>query len=440
MRFFKKIPLHLWVALSNWLSRAGSVSAQLVCLPLLTTLLTPKEFAAYAIAVSLMTWYQLSDFGFGNSTQNHIAEARAHNKDIGPLIAATSLLGAAVLALAVILLIPGSLLLNQLLLRPINLPDAVHPQLMLWMSGVLLVGFALGTMAQKMLYAMQKGVYANLLGLFNSLGFLGLLWGVARDADSSERLLACVLAYTLPMGLTGIVSLSWLAYKYGHWDWHAIKNCLGLSRVRAWRFWLFAFLAACTLNVDYVIMSRTLSAEDIGVYNVLFRVYWVGMALYSGLLTATWSVFTALGAQGDFVAIGRQVRLYLLSGMGALILGSAVMAIFLPEIMQLLAPGLNIQVTYLTLALFTTYIAFRIWTDTYAVALQALSEVNVFLIIVPVQALVSITGQWFLSKAFGLNGILMGLILSFVLTVAWLLPYQLKQRFRVNSTAVTLPL
>lgn len=433
MRFFKKIPLHLWVALSNWLSRAGSVGAQLVCLPLLTTLLTPKEFAAYAIAVSLMTWYQLSDFGFGNSTQNHIAEARAHHKDIGPFVAATSLLGAAVLGMAAILLFPVSALLNQLLLNPINLPEAAQPQRMLWMSGVLLVGFALGTMAQKILYAMQKGIYANLLGLLNSLGFLGLLWGVARDVDLSERLLACVLSYTLPMGLTGIVSLSWLAYKYGKWHWPAMKNCLRLLRVRAWRFWLFAFLAACTLNVDYIIMSRTLSAEDIGVYNVLFRVYWVGMALYSGLLTATWSVFTTLGAQGKFAAIEKQIQLYLLAGIGALILGSMVMAIFLPQIMQLLAPGLNIQVTYLTLVLFTTYIAFRIWTDTYAVALQALSEVNIFLYIVPVQALISITGQWFLSKVFGVNGILMGLMLSFLLTVAWVLPYQLKKHFRIKT-------
>lgn len=126
MLFIKNIPLHLWVALSNWFSRVGSVAAQLVCLPLLTTLLTPKEFAAYAIAVSLMTWYQLSDFGFGNSTQNHIAEARAHNKDIGPFVAATSLLGAVVLGLAAILLFPVSALLNQLLLNPINLPDAAE--------------------------------------------------------------------------------------------------------------------------------------------------------------------------------------------------------------------------------------------------------------------------------------------------------------------------
>ena len=436
MPLHRKIPPHLWVALSNWFSRAGGVAAQLVCLPLLTTLLAPAEFAAYAIAVSLMTWYQLTDLGFGNSAQNQIAEARARDEEVGTTIAAASLLGGAVLIAALVLLVPLSRLLDQALLGPLGLPASSRTQLVLWLSGLLLVGFALGAIAQKMLYALGKGVYANLLGLFNSLAFLLLLWGVARHVEPSQRLLACVLSNTLPLGITGISTLAWLAARRARWDWPAVKSHFSRLRQRAWRFWLFALLAAATLNVDYLIMSRTLKAEEIATYNVLFRVYWVGMSLYSGLLIATWPVFSAMGVRSDHAGIARHIRLYLLAGLGTLLIGSVVMAAALPTILHWLAPGLPIQVSILTLALFSAYIGLRIWTDTYAVALQALNEVGIFLKVVPVQAMISIAAQWTLSRAYGINGILMGLILSFAFTVVWILPWKLKRHSRASLAPV----
>ncbi len=422
-----KIPPHLWVALSNWVSRVGSVAAQLVCLPLLTTLLTPVEFAGYSIAVSLMAWYQLTDMGFGNSAQNHIAEGRARGEEIGHTIAAASLLGAGVLIVAMVFLLPLSHQLDHILLGPLGLPASTRTRLMLWLSGLLLVGFALGTIAQKMLYALQKGVFANLVGLFNSLAFLGLLWGVALHVDPPRRLLASVLAYTMPLGVTGIAVLAWVAARHARWDWPAVKSQFGVLRQRAWRFWLFALLAAGVLNVDYLIMSRTLSAEEIVTYNVLFRVYGVGLSLYSGLLTATWPVFSGMGVGGDYAGIERHIRFYLVAGLGALLLGSVAMAAVFPTILRCLAPGLSIQVPILTLVLFTGYIGLRVWTDTYAMALQALSEVGVFLKIVPIQAVISIISQIGLAYEFGINGILMGLTLAFTSTVMWFLPLHLRR-------------
>lgn len=425
------------MVLSNWLSRAGSVAAQLACLPLLTTLLTTSEFAAYAIAVSLMTWYQITDFGFGNAANNYIAEARARGDEAGHFIAAAGTMAGVTLIVAMVLVVPLSGLLDHVLLGRLDLPPQTGTRLMLGLSGVLLVGYALGTIATKMLYALGKGVYANLLTLLNSLGFLALLWGVARQVGQEHRLLASTLAYTAPMGLSGVATLVYLCARYGRWGWPAVKNNFRLLRGRAWRFSLFAVLAAATLNVDYLIMSRTLAAEEIVAYNVLFRIYWVGVALYSGLLTAAWPVFTAMSVHGDRAGVERHVRNYLLAGLGALVLGSAAAAAALPWLLSWLTPDLPIQVSILTLVLFSSYIGLRIWTDTYAVALQALSEVGVFLKVVPVQALISITLQWTLSRQFGINGILLGLILSFILTVAWVLPWKLKRHAYVCSAPAT---
>lgn len=434
----RKLPPHLWVALSNWLSRAGSVGAQLLCVPLLSTLLSPAEFAAYAITVSLMNWYQLIDFGMGNSAQNHVAEARARGVAEGHFVAAAALVGGLVLCAAAVLIWPLSGLLASALLGKLALPPQADARLVLALSGLLFVGAALGTVATKLLYALGRGVYANLIALLNSLGFLLLLWGLARQAAPEHRLLASVLAYTLPMGISGLLTLTWLAVRRGAWNLSGVREALRQLGGRSWRFWLFALLAAATLNVDYLIMSRTLPAEQIAAYNVLFRIYWAGMALYSGLLSATWPVFSAMNVRGDHAGIHRHIRLYLGAGLGVLALGSLAAAPLLPWILSWLAPGLHVSVTAPTLLLFSAYIGLRLWTDTYAVALQALSEVGIFLKVVPLQALLSVGLQWTLAQRFGLNGILLGLILSFVLTVVWILPMTLRRRTR-PSTAPHLP-
>lgn len=427
-----KIPPHLWVALSNWISRVGLIAAQLIGLPLLTTLLSPAEFAAYAIAVSLVAWYQLSDLGFGSSAQNHIVEARAHGAELGHFLAAVGMMGGITLLVAIGLLLPLSGLLDHLLLGKLDLPPQTGARLMLGLSGVLLVGNALGTIATKMLYALQKGVYANLLGLFNSLAFLALLWGLARQVAPEHRLLASVLSYTAPMGFTGLAALLWLCARYARWDWPAVKTHFRTLCPRAWRFWMFALLASVTLNVDYLIISRTLTAEEIAAYSVLSRVYFGGMSIYAGLLTAAWPVFSAMGVYGDRAGIERHIHLYLLAGLGGLVAASVVLVAMMPTILLWLAPGLSIHVSALTLALFSIYVGLRIWTDTYATALQALSEVGVFLKIVPVQAFISITMQWTLARQLGINGILLGLMLSFVFTVAWVLPWKLKRHAYVT--------
>lgn len=431
-----KLPPHLWVALSNWLSRAGSVGAQIICLPLLSTLLSPAEFAAYAIAVSLMSWYQLADFGIGNSAQNHVAEARAHGAGAGHFIAAAALIGGLTLCVAAVVIWPFSAVLASALLGKLALPSQIDARLVLALSGLLFVATALGTVATKLLYALGRGVYANLIALLNSLGFLLLLWGVAQQTAPEHRLLASVLAFTLPMGTSGLLTLAWLAVRHGAWDAAGIRTALRQLRGRSWRFWLFAVLAAATLNVDYLIMSRTLPAEQIATYNVLFRIYWAGMALYSGLLSATWPVFSAMNVRGDHAGIQRHIRLYLGGGLGVLMLGSAAAAPLLPWILGWLAPGLNVPVTVPTLLLFSAYIGLRMWTDTYAVALQALSEVGIFLKVVPVQALLSVILQWTLAHRFGLNGILLGLILSFVLTVAWILPMMFLRRTNLSAAPI----
>ena len=427
-----KIPNHLWVALSNWFSRAGSVATQIICLPILSNALDDSEFAAYAISSSLLVWFNLLDFGFANSGQNYIAESKAKNEAIGSYITALGLFGFTLLLVLCGLLIPLSEPLSHLLFSKITFTTQPDLQLLFLVCGTCFICNMLGIIAQKTLYALGKGVYANLVSFLNNITFLALLWGIAQHTEPSARLLMCVAAYMLPMATTGLIALLSVTLAFGSWDFRSIYAHFVLLFKRANQFWLFALLAAAVLNIDYLIMSQSLKPNDIASYNVLFRIYAVGLTLYTGLLASIYPLFSAMGVTNNWQGIKRYIRIYLLFGLGALLICSILAIPLLPEILQILTPGLSIQIPIETLLLFSLYIGLRIWSDTYGNVLQALNKVSIFLKIVPIQAAISVPAQLLLIPILGVNGVLLGLICSFTLTVAWILPWQLNKHCKLT--------
>ena len=59
--------------------------------------------------------------------------------------------------------------------------------------------------------------------------------------------------------------------------------------------------------------------------------------------------------------------------------------------------------------------------------LQSVGDMSAFWKWVPVQAFISIVAQYLLARRWGIEGVALGLILSFLLTAAWVLPHRTNQ-------------
>ncbi|EAY1564670.1 transporter, partial [Salmonella enterica] len=59
---------------------------------------------------------------------------------------------------------------------------------------------------------------------------------------------------------------------------------------------------------------------------------------------------------------------------------------------------------------------------TYAMLLQSMNYLKILWILVPLQAIIGGISQWYFSSTLGISGVLLGLIISFALTVFWGLP------------------
>jgi O-antigen/teichoic acid export membrane protein len=63
--FLNKIPRHLIVAASAWISRAVSAFIQIISVRALLLYLGEERYAVYVIVYSLIGWFSLCDLGFG---------------------------------------------------------------------------------------------------------------------------------------------------------------------------------------------------------------------------------------------------------------------------------------------------------------------------------------------------------------------------------------
>ena len=116
------------------------------------------------------------------------------------------------------------------------------------------------------------------------------------------------------------------------------------------------------------------------------------------------------------------MRSYQAIGALMIFLGTMLLLAVLPLAVSRLLPDSGLHISRSSIALFGLFCLARAWSDTYATALMSLSRMKILWLYIPFQAVISLAGQYYFSRHYGLNGILLGLLLSFALTAVWILP------------------
>jgi O-antigen/teichoic acid export membrane protein len=239
-----------------------------------------------------------------------------------------------------------------------------------------------------------------------------------------SRLFWSLLACTVPPAIVGVIG-----------SVQVFRRCLrsrtavdwGVTRTlwnRAWRFGGFAAMAAAVLGIDYVIMSQTLPSGQIVQYNATSKVFGLIFFLYTSLLQASWPVCAEALSRRDVGAVRKLTRENLAAGTGLMVVGTLVFVVGRSLIAGALLGSGGIAIPSGVIVAFGAYFLLRVWADTFAMVLMSGDRLRVFWIYVPFQAAISAVGQYSLSRYFGIYGILAGLILAFLLTAVWVLPWE----------------
>ena len=409
--FFQKVPQHIWIAISSVISKVIGALTQIVIVKYLLSELGATGFSTYTLLAALLAWSVLVDFGIGNSLQNFISERRAKKKNYELYILSSFIF----LTPAILLLLCISYYIASSISSIYLSGDAFHSEeqknILVYATLSLFAINSFAAIIYKVLYAENRGWIAN---IYISLGWLlGLVFVVVyTQLDFQMTVLWAIFLFYFPSTIIPVfvllIKLSELKVKISLTETFSIfKKIMS----RGIGFWVFAIMSTLALQADYIVMSQRLNSIEITKYAITMKIFGISTLLYQAILHALWPVCAELRAKGKWHELGTIINRYLFFAIILIVIFSISIIIYKDMIFSLFSS--DIEVPIITLLLFGIYFIVRVWTDTYAVLLQSMNIIRPFFILVPIQALLSINLQWYLSGIYGLNGILIGLTYRF---------------------------
>ena len=327
---------------------------------------------------------------------------------------------------------------GPLLLKNFPLLSEAEKTKLFFLTGALSIGMGVGGIVYKVWYAEQRGYLSNIVPAVAALvGLIGLL--LVRQTPIEDRLylsLAAFIAPTavLPLGALLVQQVKVRRLQRGL-EHSGIKLPVTIHQLmkRGLHFWFFAMMAAGVLQIDYVVMSQFLAAQDIAAYYISTKVFSLVFFVYSAILFALWPIFAESLAKREWGLVKRYLKKYLALGLTFMFVCTVSLIWLMPIAVGILAPKKNIIIPLAFIILLGAYQMIRVWTDTFAMILQSTSNLKPFWIYVPIQAILSIVLQWGLVPIYGLYGVILGLIASFIFTVTWVLPLAVWESYKLHQ-------
>lgn len=430
---FRKIPQHLVVTGSAWISRVVIALVQLLSIRILLDGLGVEQYAVFVLLNSFIAWYMLADMGVGVSLQNYMSEGRAKEQDERKYLALSALVAGTLLMLTIGLLYFLSPYLSKVLLKPFDFMSGDEKSRIFFVSGMFFLGLGIGSIAYKAWYAQHKGHLSNIVPALAALIGLGLVWIIMHQQwDAQSKLLWSVVAFTLPSTLLSLASFIWQIADIPKASWRITDAMLRNFIRRSLKFWLLYAMATTVLSVDFIILSQYLSAREIVVYGVTTRIFGFAAFFYTSFYAALWPHFTEAITKNDWVSVKEHLRKAFFFSAGIITLFTLLLLLFMPSIADILSPREKLDVPLLFILLLGTYHLILVWVHGFAVVLQSMSDMRVLVVWSAIQALLSIFFQVMFVQLWGIYGITLGLITSFLLTAVWVVPSRVRHHFKLS--------
>ncbi|MDR3274539.1 MAG: MATE family efflux transporter [Endomicrobium sp.] len=420
--FLKKFPRHWIVAASAWCSKIITSLVQIVSIRVLLASFGENSYAVYLVVFSLTGWFSLFEFSVGSSLQNFISESRAKKENYEKYLIASLQIITVLFIVSIFLMLIITNPVQDIIFRKFTHISFEEKVSIIFMVGIVSLINALLGIVYKIYYALHKGYIPNMMFAVSSVISMISIVIFNRFSFIHNSLLCALLIFTLPQLIITLIHFlkifkSFFA-KIFKFDFVIIKSLF----TRSVKFHGMSVIYMAYIQTDYLVMSQTLSPNEIVTYNIFIRVFMFYLFLYTSMLGAFWPVSTEMYIQQKFEYIKKTIKRNLIYVTLFMIAGTAAVMIFSKFIITILAPGLDIIPVGSLILLFGIYITIKAWQDTFMIFLQSISTLKIFWIYMPFQAFINIFMQYFLSKKYGIEGIVIGLILSIILVSIWVLP------------------
>lgn len=398
----------------GWISRLGVLILSFANTRFLIEALGIDGMASYTIIMSITPWIGLLNLGLPITMQNEVSRLRSQGADIDTFqqhaIGTMLLIG--------LFLLPMPLTIGWAI-HSLLLVDYEQLSLSIIIIAVLLMYIsAIFQLLPQLMYANNNAIWPNLYPLISAIWmFMVLAITVIFELTNIGLIMITVMMSNILMPIHA--SLRSKSLKNFKIDLRVSFRQILVSK----NILLFTTIATSVLSVDYIIMSRTLNSTEIVKYGVTSKLFLIILTFHGVLIAVNWTPVSDSINSKSMKEARAKIAGILKFGMSIGLTCGILIIIFQDFIFKTLTGGEVVNTSNFLIVSFLFYTLLRIWTDTFTFALQGCGRVNLINKFLPIQAVISCGGQYYLGGAFGAVGILWGMILSFLLTSAWIVPY-----------------
>lgn len=397
------------------LARFGAVIVTFVTAPLMLQILGPQQFGVWLVLVSIFQWVSLCDLGVAAGARNEIARAAAAVDPSRVLSAITTgwwylfliSLVLFVLAALILLLSPLSLWLERQAFGGVD----VNATLWCMIAGA---SIALATgYIQTVFAALEKASAFSFFSLISSTIFLCLL--LLEKWILFDSITEISILYV--MAVVGANVWLILSFFQNHTQYRPQRHALDHSlrpKILSFGFRLFIIqLAALVIfTTSRLMASMFIGPESVVVYDAGFRIFSIIIMAHALIMSTLWSSFTHAYETNEMAWI-RKSLIWLTLLMIPLTLVCIVVVFLSPWFVERWL-GSELVGSKTLYGLFAIVTIMSCWSNIFSYFLNGIGNTRVQLVSAIMAGLVNIPITYFftVTVAWGLNGILIGTIVS----------------------------
>jgi O-antigen/teichoic acid export membrane protein len=421
-------------ALASSSAKAITIITSFITVPLTLNYLGTERYGLWMTISSVISMMVFSDFGIGNGLMNAVAEA--YGKDdkeaLKRHIANAAVILGSIATVIVVLFLSTYSLVEWGIFFNVKSPLAIQESGSA--LGVFVCCFALGLPAgivQRVQMGLQQGFASSLWQAGGSiLGLLLTLLVIYLKAGLPWLVLALGSAPIVALALNGIVF-----FFYQRRD--LIPNILQISKPgmkqilnRGLLFFVLQLAVAVAYASDNIIIARNLGAAFVSQYSVVSKLFEGLLTIQGLMIMPLWPAYGEAKARNDNAWIKKTLSISVTITLSVIIPTALILVLFNRNIFDLWIGPDHI----VSLSLVTWYGVWFIVKGvgaTYSMFFNGMHILRFQVVLVTIFMVISILAKLYFINRLGLPGLLIGLIISYLLSNLIPSIFFIKKYFRI---------
>lgn len=392
--------------------KGWSCIIQFLLVPITLKCLNQYEYGIWLTINSILIWIDQFDIGLGNGLRNKLAESLANgDKKKSQILVSTTFAALFVIVIPIVL---GAITLiqNADLYSLLNVKKEIVPNL----NGILILSVSLigSTFIFKFIgniyLGLQLPAINNLLIVSGqTLALLGIFILACLDNHS---LLNVAMIYTASPLIIYLLSypFTFSRYKYLRPSLKMFNKAelRGLFSLGI-KFFLVQVAGLVIFASSNLLITNILSPNEVTTFQVSYRYFSIMTMLFTLVSAPLWSATTDAYAKNDWRWINNAER-KMKKTMGVFLI-AIVLLLAASEIFYHIWVGSSIKIGYQLSALLAVYTAVLIYSTCYSSFLFGIGKIQLITVATVIEAVLYIPLAILLGHKFGLQGIVVSLIL-----------------------------